>query len=98
MAGALASSGPKNTSPMPMMTKCSAIDTISSDSTDASATGRNARRQISGPIGVTIASASTIEIAGCSSGARNQAAAVNTSGYTPQASQLRVMTSASTEN
>ena len=35
---------------------------ISSASTEASATGRKAKRQISGPIGVTIASASRIEI------------------------------------
>ena len=63
--GALASSGPKNTRPTPMSTKCSAMAMISSASTEASATGRKAKRQISGPIGVTIASASRIETAGC---------------------------------
>ena len=62
--GALASSGPKNTRPTPISTKCNAIARINSASTEAPAIGRNAKRQINGPIGVTIASASTIEIAG----------------------------------
>ena len=79
-AGALASSGPKNTRPRPISTKCSAIAMISSASTEASATGRNAKRQISGPMGVTMASASRIEIAGIWRGASNSAAAVTTSG------------------
>ena len=53
---------------------------ISSANTEASATGRNAKRQISGPIGVMIASASRIETAGCCNGASNLLASVNTNG------------------
>ena len=51
-AGVREPSAPKNSKPRPTSTPCSATETISSVSTVASASGRNARRYSSGPRGV----------------------------------------------
>ncbi len=84
----LAPSGPNRTMPAPVSTKCSAIATISSVSTDASPIGRNTSRQISGPSGVTIASPSAIAKAGAVRGP-SSAAAVTSAGYSTSHASTR---------
>ena len=77
-------SAPKNNRPSPDRPKVSATETMSSSRTEASASGRNAIRSISGPIGTTSAMASGIcRKAGRAVPAVSQAIAAGMSGSTP---------------
>ena len=65
-------SAPKNSSPRPVSAKCTPTETISSTSTDASASRWYANRYTSGPSGVTMASVSNTcdaigQLRGCAS-------------------------------
>ena len=77
-------SGPKKSRPSPDRPKVSATETMRRRRTEASASGRNAMRSISGPIGTTSAMASGIcSPAGRSIPAVSQAMAAGMSGSTP---------------
>ena len=53
-------SAPKKNRPSPIIARCSATDTISRISTVACASGRNARRYTSGPMGTISASTASV--------------------------------------
>ena len=79
-------SGPKNSRPRPDSRKCSASETISSTSTDASAIGWKTTRASSGAIGTTSSTATATWIAGATPGrAASHATRHGNAGSSPQA-------------
>ncbi len=85
-------SGPKNSRPSPDSRKCSASETISSTSTEASAIGWNTTRASSGAIGTTSSTeAATCSAAGTPGRAQAQAIRHGTAGSSPHAAIARGM-------
>ena len=84
-------SAPKNSRPRPTSTPCSATDTMSSMSTEASASGLNAKRYSSGPIGVistSVVSACTPSDVGLTPSTSAQATSGSATHHTSVAGQL----------
>ena len=87
-------SAPKNSRPRPTSTPCSATDTMSSISTDASASGRKARRYSSGPMGVmstSVVKACQPSDVGLTPSTSAQAAKGSPTHHTSVAGQLTVL-------